>query len=69
MLHTLVKDLDRSDPIDPVTGTVKEGGKKGAGHLEGMDVGWHARKTPSVWSVSQVRLVPPHSALNVRDGS
>lgn len=48
-LHTLIKDLEASS----------DGKGGGAGKNEGMDVGWRARKSTSMWAVSQVRLPTP----------
>lgn len=45
LLHTLTKDLVRTRE-----------GKRGAGAREGMDVGWRAQKSFSMWSVSQVSI-------------
>jgi hypothetical protein len=51
LLHTLIKDLDKSG----------EGGVPGIGAREGMDIGWSARKNIAQWSISQ--LVKPLSTL------
>ncbi|GAA5912027.1 hypothetical protein JCM8208_006462 [Rhodotorula glutinis] len=50
-LHTLIKDLEASS----------DGKGGGAGKNEGMDVGWRARKSTSMWAVSQ--FVKPLSTL------
>ncbi|TNY22244.1 hypothetical protein DMC30DRAFT_349246 [Rhodotorula diobovata] len=50
-LHTLIKDLEPSS----------DGKGGGAGKNEGMDVGWRARKSSSMWAVSQ--FVKPLSTL------